>query len=49
MDADARARIEACADPAVLTGWIARAMTVATTATLFAADASPDGRGPAPP
>jgi hypothetical protein len=39
-----RAKIEACADPAVLTRWIARAMTAATPAALFAPDPEPPER-----
>jgi hypothetical protein len=36
VDAEARAKIEACHEPDVLNQWIARAMTVASAADLFA-------------
>jgi HEPN domain-containing protein/predicted nucleotidyltransferase len=40
VDAEARAKIEACQDSAVLQRWIGRAMTVASTAELFAPDSN---------
>jgi flagellar biosynthesis/type III secretory pathway protein FliH len=44
VDAEARARIEALAEPAVIHQWIARAMTVGTVAELFALE--PGGSEP---
>ena len=38
VDAQARSKIEACQESAVLQRWIGRAMTVASTAELFARD-----------
>lgn len=38
IDPEARARIEACTEAAVLNRWIGRAMTVSAAAELFAAD-----------